>query len=287
MKLEQTMMSFGMTSADNGYIDLARAASAVNGRMISQTKRSKGKYKPLGFLVRVRALTGNITVETLNCGYPTRNAVVLGGHARDEMLKSAGVSRSNLESYQKELRILMEDAMSATGTNTFFPESSDKGTTPLVEGWGNGLTYDYTQLVIEDPASPGDTLTKTMAVIGKQAGNSTDWAADNHWYLISNWYNWRHSYTPAAADDDIDNNVISWAIQQSDTAEAISDIVEAEADEKPYDFLDFIQKKPKFTVGTGVGNPTSSVICAPLGLLKVTSGDSASWEVEIVGVTEL
>jgi len=287
MKLEQTMMSFGMTNADNGYIDLARAASAVNGRMISQTKRSKGKYKPLGFLVRVRALTGNITVETLNCGYPTRNAVVLAGHARDEMLKSAGVSRSNLESYQKELRILMEDAMIATGTNTFFPESSDKGTSPTVEGWGNGLTYDYTELVIEDPASPGDHLAKTMAVLGKQNGSSINWAADNHWYLISNWYNWRHSYTPAAADDDIDNNVISWAIQQSDTAEAISDIVEAEADEKPYDFLDFIQKKPKFTVGTGVGNPTSSVICAPLGLLKVTSGASASWEVEIVGVTEL
>eukprot|EP00661_Eupelagonemidae_sp_cell13_P004456 gene4456-3845_t len=109
MKLEQNRMYYrNAAGAQVGYIDVPRGLAAVNGKSIAQTKRSKGKYKPLGFLIRVRALSGDIGVETLNCGYPTRNAVVLAGHARDEMLKTSGISRSNLESYQKELRLLMD-----------------------------------------------------------------------------------------------------------------------------------------------------------------------------------
>ena len=76
MKLEQNILQFSASGADTGYIDLPRALSATNGKSIAQTKRSDGKYKPLGFLVRVRALVGDIVVQSLNCGYPTRNSVV-------------------------------------------------------------------------------------------------------------------------------------------------------------------------------------------------------------------
>ena len=160
------MLQYAGVGNDDGYIDLARGLSAVNGKSVTQTKRRKGKYQPLGFLVRIRALSGDIVVDTLNCGYPTRNAVVLAGHARDEMLKSAGISRSNLETYQKELRIQM-DASMGTGANQFFPGATDLGTGS--GGWGAGLTYDYTKLVIEDPDEVGDPLSKTIAMIGTQA----------------------------------------------------------------------------------------------------------------------
>ncbi len=285
MKIEQNISTYGLTDGASGYIDLARGMSALNGKSIAQTKRSKGKYKPLGFLIRIRAITGTITVDSLNCGYPTRNSVVLAGHARDEMLKSAGVSRSNLETYQKELRLRFDGDM--TNANTLMPGQTDFSGTLAVPGWGDGLVYDYTQLVIEDPASPGDTLTKEVAVLGRQNGDSSQWDADDMFYTVSNWFNWRHSLTPAAADDDIQNNIFSWAIQQSDTAEEIANVIDDEADEKPYQFSDFTTKSIQTQVGTGVGNPTSMTFCAPLGLLKFSTTAAASWEIEIVGVTEL
>ena len=283
MKLEQNVLQYAESGGSTGYIDLARNLSAVNGKSITQTKRRKGKYRPLGFLIRVRALIGDIEVETLNCGYPTRNAVVLAGHARDEMLKSAGISRSNLESYQKELRILMDGTMSET-SNQYFPGATDIGTGN--GGWGEGLTFDYNKLTLDDPDGSGP-LTMNLRMLGTQSANSSDWDTDGGFYVIDNWLKWRHSFTPAAAADDIANNAFSWMIQQTDTAEAIIDRLDDEADEKPYDLSEFTTNTMETVVGTGVGNPTSAVFCAPLGLLKVNSSASAAWEIEVVGVTEL
>ncbi len=291
MKLEQNTLNYAAgTGTTTGYIDLARNLSAVNGKSIAQTKRSKGKYKPLGYLVRVRVEAGAaVTVETLNCGYPTRNAVVLAGHARDEMLKSAGISRSNLESYQKELRIFMDGTMDG-GSNQFFPGASDVGTGS--GGWGEGLTYDYTKLTIDRPdSSTQQTITKALAMLGTQAAASDDWDADGEFYVIDNWHRWRHSFTPAAATDDIDNNVFSWAIQQSDTSEDIINMIDDSQDEKPYDLVEFKTNTMSTLVSPSVGNPTSAVVCAPLGLLKVAAIADGSvtpkWSVEVVGVVEL
>jgi len=278
-------MTYTGSGTETGYIDLARNLSAVNGKSITQTKRRKGKYRPLGFLVRIRALAGNISVGTLNCGYPTRNSVVLAGHARDEMLKSAGVSRSNLESYQKELRFKLDAGMASSNSEMYFPGASDQGTGN--GGWGEGLTYDYTSLVIEDPDTAGATITKSLMMLGTQAAGSDDWDDDTGFYVVDNWLRWRHSFTPAAAADDISNNVFSWAIQQSDTAEAIVDRIDDEADEKPYDLSEFTDTLTYTIVGTEVGNPTSSIICVPLGLMKVNHAATSVWEVEVVGVTEL
>jgi len=284
MKIEQNILQYAETGGDSGYIDLARNLSAVNGKSIAQTKRSKGKYKPLGFMIRVRALIGDVTVESLNCGYPTRNAVVLAGHARDEMLKSAGISRSNLESYQKELRLFFDGSMDNTASQ-YYPGATDKGTG--AGGWGESLTYDYTKLVISDPDTPGTEISKAIAILGVQEDDSDDWDDDTHFFAVDNWKKWRHSFTPAAGDDDIANNVFSWAMQQSDTAEKIIDMIDDSQDEKPYSLQDFKVNTMKTLVGTSVGNPTSSVFCAPLGLLKMTSTSTASWEIEVLGVVEL
>lgn len=284
MDIEQNIMQYAESGGATGYIDLARNLAAVNGKSIAQTKRRDGKYKPLGFMIRVRALIGDVIVDTLNCGYPTRNSVVLAGAARDEMLKSAGVSRSNLESYQKELRILMDGTMTANGSNHYFPGGTDVGTAG--SGWGSGLTYDYTKLTIENPDN-AEPLTLGLRMLGTQASDSDNWDSDAGFYVVDNWKKFRHSFTPAATDDDIASNVFSWAMQQSSTADAIIQRVEDEQDEKPYDLDEFSTKTVTTRVGTTVGNPTSAVFCAPLGLLKLTTTANASWEIEVLGVTEL
>ncbi len=291
MKIEQNMIQFSLGDSETGYLDLARALSAVNGKMISQTKRSDGKYKPLGFMVRVRAFSGTAAIETANCGYPTRNAVVLAGASRDAMLKSAGVSRGNLESYQKELRIKFEcDQTDATSISPgasalgFGPDYANPATHPShANAYGNTNTYDYNTLVYDDPAAPGTDISQELVLLGDKNTAATCLP------VIYNWFLWRHSYTPSAAADDIADNAFSYVMQQSSTADAIIDIVEDEADEKPYDLTNFQDRTMTSFVSTEVGNPTSPVICAPLGLLKFTTGTATanSFEVEVVGVTEL
>jgi hypothetical protein len=290
MKIEQNVLTFAEsadptgTNVTTGYIDLPRVLSAVNGKSIAQTKRHDGKYKPLGYMVRVRALTGTITVESLNCGYPTRNSVVLAGAARDAMLKSAGISRSNLESYQKELRILMDGTMTAA-SNQYFPGATAVGSGS--GGWGVGFDYDYTKLVINRPDDAADGITKALAMLGTQDANEDNWDSDAKFYVVDNWLKFRHSFTPSATADDIDNNVFSWAMQQGETAGDIIDMQDDNADEKPYNLSDFTTDTMLTTVSTAVGSPTSHVICAPLGLLKIRSADPCAWEIEVVGVTEL
>jgi hypothetical protein len=282
-------MQYAASGAATGYIDLARNLSAVNGKSIAQTKRHDGKYKPLGFLIRVRALlTGTdqaVTIQSLNCGYPTRNSVVLAGAARDAMLKTAGVSRSNLESYQKELRLLMDGSMLATGTNSYFPGATAVGTGS--GGWGVGFDYDYTKLVINRPDGASDSITKAMAMLGTQDADEDNWDADTRFYVVDNWLKFRHSFTPSASADDIANNVFSWAMQQGETAGDIIDMQDDNQDEKPYDLSEFTSEYMDTFVSTSVGSPISNVICAPLGLLKITTTGAAAWEIEVVGVTEL
>ncbi len=291
MKIEQNIVQFALEDSETGYLDLARALSALNGKQISQTKRSDGKYKPLGYMVRVRALSGSGIFETANCGYPTRNAVVLAGASRDAMLKSAGVSRGNLESYQKELRIKFDcdqtDATSISPGATalgFGPDYANPATHPShAKAYGNTNTYDYNKLVYDDPAAPGTDISQELVLLGNKQTAVTCLP------VIYNWFLWRHSYTPSDAADDIADNAFSYVMQQSSTADAIIDIVEDEADEKPYDLTNFQDRPIASLVSTEVGNPTSPVICAPLGLIKFTTGTASanSFEVEVVGVTEL
>ena len=286
----------GTSTTTSYYIDLARCLSAVNGKMISQTKRSDGKYKPLTYLVRVRALggfvsgsavPGSLILQTLNSGYPTRNAVVLAGAARDAMLKSAGVSRGNLESYQKELRLKFDCAM--TDATSLSPGAADFGFGPTyadnqshANAYGNTNAYDYNELVYDNPDGSGTYIRQELVVLGDKTTSAACLP------VIYNWKEWRHSYTPSSVDDDIAPNAFSYVMQQSSTADAIIDIVGEEADEKPYDLADFQTKTIVDIVSTEVGNPTSQVISVPLGLLKVgQSVANQSFQVEVVGVSEL
>ena len=179
----------------------------------------------------------------------------------------------------------MDGTMAANGSNHYFPGGTDIGTTG--SGWGSALTYDYTKLTIEDPDNGDQTITLGLRMLGTQNASSDNWDTDAGFYVVDNWSKFRHNFTPSASDDDVANNVFSWAMQQSRSAEAIIDQIDDEADEKPYDLDEFTTKTMKTIVGTSVGNPTSQVFCAPLGLLKITTTASASWDIEVVGITEL
>ena len=310
MKIEQN--SFVISDAGlapaykgSGYIDIFRSLSALNGKSVHMTKRHKGKYKPLAALIRVRTFGGTVNIETLNSGYPTRNAVVLSGVARDAMLKSAGVSRSNLESYQKGLRILMDTVQSDSNTwlpNGFKPGTMDTDPTDPdpdeygTDAYGWNVQYDYTDLVHADGSAADVDVRGTMCMLGSSTV-VTDGSGNTFFPLIHNWTQFRHDFTPSDSADDIAENAFSKIMQQGQTADSIIDIVEDEQDEKPYQLSDFTTRTISTVCGSLVGNPVSDIICVPLGLMKVSlnNNDGAtppvslptSFQIEVVGVTEL
>eukprot|EP00661_Eupelagonemidae_sp_cell13_P010810 gene10810-biopygen16821 len=61
-------------------------------------------------------------------------------------------------------------------------------------------------------------------------------------------------------------------------------MIDDSQDEKPYDLDEFKTQTIATTVSTSVGNPDSGVICAPLGLVKITVSGTATWDIEVVGV---
>ena len=150
--------------------------------------------------------------------------------------------------------------------------------------YGNFQLYDYTQLVYDDPQSPGTSKTQKLCVLGNVTADAADFIP-----TVFNWYRWRHSFTPSLHTDDIEPNVFSYVMQQSSTADEITNLIQNEADEKPYTMGDFVSRDIVNFVSTTVGNPQSNVVTAPLGLMKIETGaaDVNAFEVEVVGITEL
>lgn len=283
MKIEQNILAFAAVGAKTGYIDLSRALSAVNGKSITQTKRKDGKYKPLGYVVRIRALAGNAGFQYLPASYPIRNSVVLAGAARDAMIESVGSSHSKLEAYQKELRIKLEAGQ--FDTNTFFPFASNMATAS--GGFGETLTYDYTKLVLTRPDEAADSVTLPLVMIGEQSTNEDAWDSDSGWYVVDNWRKYRNQLAVPAAGDDIENNVFSWVMQGGSIAGDVIDRLDDEQDEKPYNLFEFRSTMCATAVGTDLGNGVSCTMTVPLGLLKMSTSASATVEIEVLGVTEL
>jgi hypothetical protein len=283
MKIEHNFLNFSASGAKTGYIDLARALSAVNAKSITQTIRKDGKYKPLTYMIRIRALTGTGTFQYLPSSYPIRNSVVLAGAARDAMLDSAGISRSNLETYQKELRIKLEAGN--TDTNQFFPYALSMGTS--YGGFGETLTYDYTKLTMARPDEAADSITLPLNMLGEQNANEDSWDSDSGWYVIDNWRKFRKEFTEQSSSDDSENNIFSWVMQQGSTAGDILDRLDDEQDEKPYNLFEFRSQMCGTIISTAVGSPTSPILSVPLGLLKLTTDATAGFEIEVVGVAEL
>lgn len=283
MKIEQNILRFSASGSKTGYIDLARALSAVNGKSITQTKRKDGKYKPLGYVVRIRSIAGNAVLQYLPASYPIRNSVVLAGAARDAMIESVGSSHGKLEPYQKELRLKLEAGQ--YDTNMFFPFATNMGTS--YGGFGETLTYDYTKLVLTRPDEAADSVTLPLAMIGEQSTNEDSWDSDTAWYVVDNWRKYRNQLTVPASGDDIENNVFSWVMQGGSIAGDVIDRLDDEQDEKPYNLFEFRSTMCDTAVGTDLGNGVSTTMTIPLGLLKMSTTATAAVEIEVIGVTEL
>lgn len=275
-------------SVDGAWSDTARNLSYVNAKSVTQTIRKKGKYIPQTFLIRFTCTEGSADVYSLPNSWPIRNSIVLMGAARDAMLKSAGVRRSNLEAYQKELRLLPStEQVDGNGlveqSDYTLPNNAGGLGFDAPADFGRNVTYDYSEITYEEPAGGADTSNQ-LTILGNSQGGD-----DGSTGVVAEYLKWRRNYTAPTDANDIDpDNLISAIMQQGQTAKEIITQIADEADEKPYNLEDFKAAVQHSIVSKDAGR-NSVTLEVPVGLywFAETAGtgqsESATIEIEVLG----
>lgn len=302
--MKQTKFEFKAKGYSGGvgsqYIDLTKAMTLVNGQMHYQFKRDK----PLAYMVTVRQSNNAGKISTAPTSWAVRNSAVKTAAAWRRMLKKAGVSKKELNTYGKELRLTFDADHSAhygsgdptTGTPVdLVPENLITGGvceyatgTYKKHSSGNAAEVYVTALTTVSLApygyNAGNTIFRehafdhTTMVVPNPSGSATNevtWSghlmgADS---IVSVYIDSRENSLDVK-DDDFDNELSEpdnyLTLMLSDNEESADDVIERVADEgdfRPYSLS--YQNEPINAVGSGqnVAGQDSAFV-APLGLLK-------------------
>ena len=268
------------------YVDLARCLSAKNAKQVSMTRRHKGKDIPQNFIVRASLQAGDaVLLETLANAWPTRNAVVMAGVMRDQMLKINGMKRGDLNTYDKDLKIRF-DTTQSTG-NTYLPGSTDSGVSDSEHSgtdnlvWGINQEWTTTSLVANN--SDGVKRALKMVMLGSSAVTDTEKIA-----LVDTWRKNRKSFDPSDdASEDKEDNLFMRVINVAGSTSVVAGVIDDEGQEKPYDLADFTTLTNKTILYSGAQGIVD--IVAPLGLIRFTIAGSATAAVrfQVLGIADM
>lgn len=283
------------------YIDLTKAMTLVNGQMHYQFK----KDKPLAYMVTVRQSNNAGKIETAPTSWAVRNSCVKTAAAWRRMLKKAGISKKDLNTYGKELRLTF-DADHTANFGGGDPTSSSPIDLVPEHLISSGVCEYATGTYIKNPIS-GDAAevyvtaltTQSLSPYGYDAGglvfrehafDHTDMIVPDEDGDAQNEITWKAHLLGASSvvdvyidsrentldvkDDDFDeefgaaDNYLT--LMLSDNEESADDVIESVADQgdyRPYSLS--YQNEPIIAVGAGQNvQGQDSAFVAPLGLLK-------------------
>jgi len=172
---------FTTTSANETYIDLSSAMTAVNRNQHHQFTR---KGVPLCYDVTIEPFVANtagglVQVITANNNWTVRNACVKTSAAWKKQLKDAGIRMKDLSKYGRRLRIPLDGGMSTNAgelTDDLAPygisvvdgsklDVFEQYTTPAGDNVTYGLAAEFTRFTIPDEAG-GDSVEMNLALLG-------------------------------------------------------------------------------------------------------------------------
>ena len=284
MTVPEGEIQISESSAGTYYVDLARCLSAKNAKQVSMTRRHKGKDIPQNFIVRASLQVGDaVMIETLANAWPTRNAVVMAGVMRDQMLKINGMKRGDLNTYDKDLKIRFDTTQSTA--NTYLPGSSDSGvsdgehsgTDNLV--WGINQEWTTTSLVANN--SDGVKRALKMVMLGSSAVTDTEKIA-----LVDTWRKNRKSFDPSDdSSEDKEDNLFMRVINVAGSTSVVAGVIDDEGQEKPYDLADFTTLTNKTILYSGAQGIVDLVV--PLGLVRFTLTGSSAVRFQVLGIADM
>ena len=320
-QLEQTRLSFTAARTGTNYIDITKALTLINGKHYTQFVRDK----PQAFTIVARAVNTANSIETAQVSWVVRNALVKTAAAWRAMLKKAGITKKDLNTYGKELRMSLDHShrstwggltMSQVGGITHADLVPDHLVTTSAPNDTN-LEYDTGMCDAQDnnvyaTAFSIDVAkynTATQGVFREHAFDLTELTVpegaggdgSSFWqpYLVGSGQGAINTYIDSRKrsaethDDDLDNmgddsdNYINLMLSdEPDDVEHVVEDVHDLGDFKPYD-LDYQNKLIEVVKpGANVAGQDTAFV-APLGLMRWTASANDEIIITVTGKMDM
>lgn len=321
MKAEVTRLVYSTKAGSTvNYIDLFRGLCLANGRNYNQFKNGH----PLMIMGTMRLNTASESVEALKPTWAVKNALNKSNDAWTRTLKSAGLKKSQLNTYAKELRIAWDKQHS----DVFCGYDAIKSVTDAIPddvasmyksgqyasdgleyyvnaqltldaavgiGWGpspvalpdryNVRAFDNTRAAVPLSGSV-DVQDKFFGVFG-DVGTSADYLPILKTYLDSRINETRVEDTDMDEIPTADNDFVMMLAPGEEVADDVIENVRDEGRWRPYTTESSASPHDIIVGGANVAGQDTS-FHAPLGLLKWTPGDATSkLVIDILAITEM
>ena len=301
------------------YIDLFRGLCLVNGRNMNQFKNGK----PLMLMGTMRLNTANESVEAIKPTWAVKNALNKSNDAWTRTLKSAGLRKSQLNTYGKELRVAWDkkhsDVFCASEAGVALdaiPDDVDKfyksgqydsagleyhihaqlALEPAVGvGFGpspsgspamyNVRAFDNTRAAVPLSGSV-DVQDKFFGIYG-DVGTSADYLPILNTYLDSRINETRVEDTDMDDIPTADNDFVMMLAPGEEVADDVIENVREEGRWRPYTTESSAYSHDVIIAQANVAGQDTS-FHAPLGLLKwVPSTPDSKLVIDIIAITEM
>ena len=313
--MEQTRMVFTATCDGSNFIDLTKALTLVNGKHYTQFK----KDKPLAYTAIIRLSSAGNRVVAAPTSWAVRNACVKAAASWRKMLSKAGISKRDLNTYGKELRIPLDIyhrgawGSQDSSAHEVFPTHLADGNgriefdTGMHDSSGNAIystaftttdsefnsavsgvyrehAFDKTIFTVPDPDAADNAFSWSPILIGGGSGGGTS--------LVSSYINSRDKSVDTH-DDDFDTVIGNpdnyLTLMLSDNEESADDVIEDVQDQgdfRPYSLEYQNTHVPVIEAGMTVAGQDTSIV-APLGLLRWTARPNDLLVVTVTGHMEM
>jgi len=297
--MEISEFTFTHTSQGTNYIDLTKTDTLAN---------CKGKYqfrngKPLAYVFSARLSNNANKLETIPTGWVQKNALVKTSAAWEKMYRKAGLTRKDLNTYGKEMRLTYDAAHSGNYGHSNYELIAD-GLAPHYTSaeymeTGDRITV-YTIYNGTPPASFTQAFDQTVLTVPHEDGNQED---ERAWtpFVIGAGDGVLAQYIISRGQVDIEDEDLEQSsetvypnsylrLMLSDNEETSDDVLEDHADHgdyRPYDLTNVVSYSTiSIEPGANVAGQDTTVI-APLGLLRWTGSEDDKLFLRLEAIVEM
>tara|TARA_B100002052_G_C15869259_1_gene593829 strand:- start:356 stop:1336 length:981 start_codon:yes stop_codon:yes gene_type:complete len=299
---QMEVSEFTFTHSDNArnYIDLTKSDTLANCKGKSQFRNNK----PLAYVFSARFSNPDNSLETIPTGWVQKNALVKTAAAWDRMNKKAGLSRKDLNTYGKEIRLAFDTthktnyaqddwelvADGLVDEYTVTSEYDENGDNPVIFTIGPSVlptnyhhAFDLTAITVPDPDGSRPTAISWQPhVIGDESSS-----------VMSQYVTSRGTVQQEDVDLSTDEVVASdnYLTQMlSSNEETSDDVIENSRDHgdyRPYDLAEIVDYTTMSIAAGANVQGQDTVVCAPLGLLKWSGDDGDKLFLRLEAVIEM
>lgn len=306
-QLEVGTYHFTHTSEGTNYIDLTKSDTLANCKNKQQFKNGR----PLGYVVTARFSNAANEIQTIPTGWVQTNSLVKASAAWRKMYQKAGLSKKDLNTYGRELRLPMTKAHRENWGNEAHDIIADglpsDYRTQQYNSDGDVITVyattDGSALIGVEMQNAFDLTTITIPSPDGSAGDAIDWSpfvladgTSNADKLSSVLYQYVTSRGSQEVEDkDIEdsqgmessNYLIQALSDNEETSDDVIDNVKDLGDFRPYSLENQIQARTKaVAAGTNVAGQDTSFI-APCGLIEWTGSENDVLTLTVSAIVEM